>query len=233
MIYTILITAHPDMSEVNHRALSYCEAVVARGDQIKQVFFMHDANYIAIHPSAQQWSTFAAGHGIDLQTCISTAEQKSIQARDYAAGFQKGGLSALADSILSTDATVQFNEEEGEFEFESKKNDPTIKKNNIVFVFQSSPEELALGSEGIDLLLVLSAFEAEVKVVFVGRGIDNVLTSHLAKPRYAKRFKALEDFDVDDVFVMADNVIDADIKYELLSEAEFKQIVSQSHVLQF
>ncbi len=233
MIYTILITAHPDASDISHQALSYCEALVARGDRIKQVFFMHEANYIAVHPSAQQWSAFAVNHMIDLQTCVSTAEQQSIRARDYAAGFQQGGLSALADSILSTDEVAQFGVGSDALAV-ALKCEPGIEKKQTMFIFQSLPEESSVSAEGVDLLLVLSAFEANVKVVFKGGGINNILScGQRNKPRYTKRFKALKDFDVNDIYAISDNDIDAEISYDLLSEVQFRQMMSQSHVLRF
>ncbi len=231
MAHTILITAHPRLLPLNRRALSYCESIVAEGERINQIFFMHDANFIAIHPSAQQWSAFAAEHGISLQTCVSTAEQKSIHLRDYAAGFQQGGLSSLADSILSSEHLVQFNEDFTESDM-YRKSGLTDKK-KIVFIFKSAPKENSLAAEGVDLLLVLSAFEADIGVVFQGDGILNITESETDRPSYTKRFKALADFDVEKRYILDGKSHNIEVECEMLTETAFQQIVQESHTLYF
>lgn len=248
MAHTILITAHPESPVVSRLALSCCQSIVAEGGRINQIFFMHEANYIAIHPSAQQWSVFAAGNNIALQTCVSTAEQKSIHLRDYAAGFQQGGLSSLADSLLNSERFLQFNAD-----FDSAKSLKKLALNDkkkIIFVFDSAPEEGSLAAEGIDLLLVLSAFEADISVVFKGDGIQNIMESNDEKfPRYTKRFLALADFDVDKLYILDERVLDDEsgealnkvdharhqtkVSYETIPELTLEKLTQSAHVLHF
>lgn len=232
MTHTVLITAHPQSLLVSRMALSYCESVVAEGGRINQIFFMHDANYMAIHPSAQQWSVFAAEHNVSLQTCISTAEQKSIQLRDYAAGFQQGGLSALADSLLCSEYLAQFNA--GCDNAVPLKKTALIDKKKILFVFNSVPEDGALAAEGIDLLLVLSAFEADISVVFEGDGIQNIVEPQSgSSPRYIKRFLALDDFGVDQLYVFDGGSQSTKIQCDVLTESKFERLLHESHVMYF
>ncbi len=232
MAHTILITAHPRLVAVNHRALSYCQSIVAEGHKVNQIFFMHDANFTAIHPSAQQWSAFAAAQGIALQTCVSTAEEKSIHLRDYAAGFQQGGLSSLADSILSSEHFVQLNADFDETDV-IKKQGLTNKK-KIVFVFNSLPEEGGLAAEGVDLLLVLSAFEADISVVFQGDGLVNIVGhDENPRPRYTKRFKALADFGVDQLYALDGTTQKTEVDCAVLTETAFQQMLQESHALYF
>lgn len=267
MKHTVLVSGHPDECVASQKALSYCQSILSNGDEINQVFFMHDANYVAVHSSAQQWSAFAAENNVSLQTCESTAEKRYIQSRYYAAGFLQGGLSTLADSILSSDVVHQFKSDVENLQIESNysliENRKVKNRKKIVFIFETAPYADSLAAEGVDLLLVLSAFEADLKVVFAGEGIENINQmnveisanemNHIAPaPRYTKRFKALADFGVNEVFVLNSTINDANdtnnknviannkrvdtlayINAIEISLDEFQTIKQTAHVLRF
>lgn len=239
MRHTVLISAHPECGDLYQNALTYCRSLIDGGNQLKQVFFMHDATLMATHSDAQQWSDFAIEQKVDLQTCVSTAEQKALCLHDYAEGFAQGGLSTLADSILSSDVVVQINED-----FDPNQGYESLAfkdSKKISFIFPSEPKEASIAAEGIDLLLVLSAFDAEISVVFSGNGIKNIQEDD-QNPRYVKRFKALPDFDVTQCFILdesdGDSIASSCSSQSLLacqsiSKLEFESLKQHSHVLIF
>lgn len=108
MIYTVLITGHPKNSQAVKRAFDFCKQVIEQGDQIFQVFFMHEAVFTAIDEQAKQWFELAEQYDIPLQTCVSSAELQGISPDNFHAAFQTGGLSSLADAVLSSDRVEQY-----------------------------------------------------------------------------------------------------------------------------
>ena len=238
MQITILITVHPELSNVYQKAMLCCQSVLDAGNQIQQIFFMHDANYMAVHSQAKQWSEFASKHQIELQTCPTTVEQKRICSKEYTIGFLQGGLSRLVDSILESDSVLQLN---ADFELNNLDSVTSVlNKKECVFVFESPPKEYSLSAEGINLLLVFSAFEADVSVVFKGEGVKNIQQDD-SHPRYVRRFKALPDFDVDQCFLFSglneDSSVnssdDLTLDCKMITEADFSQLTRQKHTLFF
>ena len=227
MLITIVITAHPDQYEVYESAMSCCVSHIANGNQINQIFFMHEATYFASHENSIKWQKFAQQNNIELQTCRSTAEDLHINIDDYNSGFMQSGLSALADSIMQTGATFQFG-----IETKSIQNDETqlnceMDKNPIIFVFQNQPKEHSSTKEGIDLLLVLSSFDAELLVVFKDDGVKNLFDDD-NMPRYIKRFKALSDFQVNDCYVVDSQMKEFSIPVKHMSNEQFERLTQNA-----
>ena len=161
---------------------------------------------MAVHSRAIEWSAFAASANVSLQTCVTSAEQHAIQARHYASGFLQGGLSALADAILSSDAVRQVNASQQRY-LEQDQGVQTVDDKSIAFVFESKPKNLSYAAEGVDLLLVLSAFDANIKVFFKSDGLANLINVNNSEaPKYTKRFLALTDFDIDSVYCVNDGI---------------------------
>ena len=234
MLYTVLIAASPEQTVLHQNALKHCRQLIEKGHQIKQVFFMHAATRMAVHPNGKQWFDLADRYQIELQTCISTSEQQQLNVQDYLPGFLQGGLSSLADSILSSDAVLQIDDDVLKADISPVKN-----KKNLVFVFSSAPEEASFAADGVDLLLVLSAFDANLSVVFVGAGKQNLYADKF-HPRYVRRFKALPDFDVSECYIVADNEQDfleaskeSSVSCNWLLQADFNQLIKQTHTLCF
>jgi len=227
MLITILITAHPSQYDVYDSVMNGCVSLIAKGNKINQIFFMHEATYIASHQNSTKWLEFAQQNTIELQTCRSTAEDLNIQFEDYSHGFMQSGLSALADSILKSDATFQFGSEEkssqwDEFQLNCEKN-----KNPIIFVFQNQPNEHSSTKEGIDLLLVLSSFDANLFVVFKGDGVKNLFDDDYM-PRYIKRFKALRDFQINDCYVVDSQMKEFSIPVKHMSNEQFERLTQDA-----
>ncbi|MGH1541850.1 MAG: DsrE family protein [Arenicella sp.] len=89
-----------------------------------------------------------------------------------------------------------------------------------LFIFHQTPVEGGLTEEALDLLLVAASFELELQVLFVGDGVW-----HLTKPdsfaaafpeskppSYIKTFKALPDFELDDLFVLQTSLCERQLK---------------------
>jgi len=86
----------------------------------------------------------------------------------------------------------------------------------------------------VDLLLTLSAFEADIEVYFVGDGCQNIETERQDKPRYTKRFGALADFEIENVFVVDENVESFAIPVVNVNSNKYEQRVNEcAHVLRF
>jgi len=234
MLYTIVIAVSPDLPVLHQNALRHCRNLIENGNQIKQVFFMHMATKTAVHPQGSQWSQFAIDFQVELQTCISTVEQQQLSAQEFMPGFLQGGLSSLADSILSSDAVLQIPDETLRTDIS-----PVLDKKKVIFVFRSAPEKTSFAAEGVDLLLVLSAFDADISVVFVGIGKQNLYDNGF-QPRYVKRFKALSDFDVSNCFIVAENEQafdeaskESSVSCNWLTQADFNQLTKRVHTLCF
>jgi len=90
----------------------------------------------------------------------------------------------------------------------------------VIFIFNTVPVEGGLGSEAVDLLLVLSAFDANIEVYFVGDGLVNIDSNYPQKPRYTKRFKALADFGVEKVFTVGVTKGEFELPVENVSQEE-------------
>ena len=104
----------------------------------------------------------------------------------------------------------------------------------VVLVFQQLPVENGLGAEGIDFLLVLSAFEAKIEVYFVDEGCENIIQQDRVLPRYTKRFKALPDFGIETVNVVDYAKGDFVIPVRHVSHQKFELKVSNhQRVLRF
>lgn len=242
LTHTVIVLEHPNNTLATDKALSFCENIVAQGDEVKQIFFMHDAVFTAVHEVASVWQSFAIKHQVELQTCISTAEHKNISIEDYLEGFLQGGLSMLADSLLSSDVIHNIDDRcDGELSY-SVASDLDSNRKKINIVFNSTPHENSVAAEGVDLLLVLSAFDAELSVFFEGDGVENILTldesikCQPSLPRYVKRFKAFSDFEIEKVYVVTDEQSESasyEIPVKVLTAHKFQQLASSVRTLRF
>lgn len=85
-------------------------------------------------------------------------------------------------------------------------------KNQWLFIFQSSPVEEGLTADGLDLCLVAASFEVDLKLLFVGDGVQHIMKPSLDKlmsknmPSYTKTFRALADFEIDQCYVLDESL---------------------------
>ena len=88
----------------------------------------------------------------------------------------------------------------------------------LAFVFNSLPHSTAKGREGLDALLATSAFTEDIKVFFVGAGVNqlrqNQQSADVLSRDYISAFKLMELYDIEDVFVCEQSML----QYQLDSE---------------
>ncbi|RUO33310.1 sulfurtransferase complex subunit TusD [Aliidiomarina soli] len=123
---TCLIQHSPEQGHHSYSAYKFCQAAVAKGHQIKQVFFygdaVHHGNALA-HQSAdeqdvrQLWQSLASNHQFPLVICATVAARHGIVAagdlKDFsdgnlAPGYHAGGLAEYMEAVATSDRLVQF-----------------------------------------------------------------------------------------------------------------------------
>lgn len=103
--------------------------------------------------------------------------------------------------------------------------------NNIAFVFRTHPHSSSQGREGLDALLATSAFSEDISVFFIAEGVTQLVanqqTDGILSRDYAAAFKLMELYDIENVFVCRDSLLEQGINdqplllpVERLSKAE-------------
>ena len=95
----------------------------------------------------------------------------------------------------------------------------------LLYVFTKSPYSNGIGQEGLDAVLIGAAFEQKVSLLFLYDGLYQLKTEQAAGAtgikQYTKTFQALEDFEVENIFVSARCMQARDLECEdLIIEAE-------------
>ncbi|SEG72867.1 sulfurtransferase complex subunit TusC [Vibrio hangzhouensis] len=75
----------------------------------------------------------------------------------------------------------------------------------LAFVFTSLPHTTARGREGLDALLATSAFTEDIKVFFVGAGVNQLRLNQdseaVLSRDYVSAFKLMDLYDLEQVYV--------------------------------
>ena len=128
MIFTIAVHGAPYETQANEHALAFCEATVAAGHQIAQVFFYHGgvnvANGAITPPQGQRnlseaWLQLSQSHNVELAVCIANGLKRGILSADEAkrygndhatigTGFELVGLGQLIAATLESDRYIEF-----------------------------------------------------------------------------------------------------------------------------
>jgi len=232
MTATVIITAHSQETHVYNEAMQFCKGLVSANESIGLVFFMHEANLMAVDKKGREWSKFSEVHGVELQTCSSTAEYLDIPLGQYLPNFQQTGLSALADSLMKSNRVMQFPVIDEYSDKLLQRDDKASAQQRFTFVFRTAPVEASLAIEGLDLLFVLSAFDAELAVVFIEEGKENIC-HHENHPRYVRRFKALSDFGIETRYVLGEVSTMQTVPVEQVSQQQLDSLLLTSYVLVF
>lgn len=81
----------------------------------------------------------------------------------------------------------------------------------ILYVFRHAPYSTAAGLEGLDAVLVGAAFECDISLLFLDDGVFQLKRQQdlAATPmkQYTKTFLALEDFDVNSIYVHEQSMV--------------------------
>jgi len=117
---------------------------------------------------------------------------------------------------------------------------PTIKR--FMYVNRRAPHGTIYAQETLELVMITAAFDQHVSQVFMDDGVYQLKSgqdpSGLAMKNFSKTFRALPDFDIEDVYVEAESlnarglqVEDLVIPVTVLSSAELGKLMSQQDVV--
>lgn len=125
MIFSLLVNAAPYSQQGAHSAYQFSQALIAKGHQIRQIFFyrdgVHNANLNIQSPTPawnlpQLWSEIARTQGVDLVVCVTAAAQRGLNSGEIATlhsklapGFRISGLGQLLEAIIQSDRFIVFN----------------------------------------------------------------------------------------------------------------------------
>ena len=128
MKINVLVSGALYSSQSGYSALRFCQAAVAAGHTISQVFFYQDgvtqSNRLSrplddeFEP-VNRWVNFSEQYSVPLFVCVSAAERRGnmtdLQALDYRLGegnthssFEVAGLGVLHDASIQSDRMVTF-----------------------------------------------------------------------------------------------------------------------------
>ncbi len=125
MQYVIAITGDVYGKQSSFLAWQFACALLAKGHQIRQIFFMQNgvshANKL-ISPAhdeenlLQRWQTFSETHQVPLHLCIAAAQRRGVvdaltspcQTENLASPFVLAGLGEFSQAILKADRLIQF-----------------------------------------------------------------------------------------------------------------------------
>lgn len=104
----------------------------------------------------------------------------------------------------------------------------SVRNEDWLFVFKSTPVEQGLTADGLDFCLVAASFDVDLKLLFVGEGVQHIMKPAVSElrsislPSYAKTFKALADFEIEQCFVFDQsldclNLVNNDLAIEVMS----------------
>ncbi|HEY7775951.1 MAG TPA: sulfurtransferase complex subunit TusD [Kineobactrum sp.] len=128
MIYSLLVLAAPVSGHTSLTAARFAGAAVARGHQLKRVFFLDNGALTglasAVTPQDEnsalaQWQQLGASHNVELIVCISSALKRGVldatEAERYERdaitlhpAFELGGLGLLVDAMQCSDRLITF-----------------------------------------------------------------------------------------------------------------------------
>ena len=76
---------------------------------------------------------------------------------------------------------------------------------SLTYIFCSPPHSTSSGREGLDASLAASAYCEDIRVIFVGDGVYQLLkdqdTQHILSKGYAPSFKLMELYDIESVYI--------------------------------
>jgi tRNA 2-thiouridine synthesizing protein C len=114
---------------------------------------------------------------------------------------------------------------------------------HLVFLFTCSPYDSSRAREGLEALLAAAIFDQRISVVFMGDGVFQLLSDQqpTEQKNLSKMLKALDMYDIDQLFVHAFALETRNIKHQdfcipatILSDAEVRTLIaSADHTLSF
>ena len=117
MIVSLLVSEGPYTHQAADTAWQFANAAIAKGHEVKRVFFYHDGVYNATRLTeppqddrhiVNRWSKLAADHKVDLVVCVAAALRRGIKDEVLAPGFRISGLGQLVDAGIKSHRLVTF-----------------------------------------------------------------------------------------------------------------------------
>jgi len=117
MKFSLLVSEGPYTHQAADTAWQFANAAIAKGHEVKRVFFYHDGVYNATKLTeppqddrhvVNRWSKLAADHQVDLVVCVAAALRRGIKDEVLAAGFRISGLGQLVDAGIKSERLVTF-----------------------------------------------------------------------------------------------------------------------------
>lgn len=117
LIFTVMVTKSPFDSRNAQNAIAFCEAALAQGHKISQVFFyqsgVHNASHL-LTPNSDEvniynmWCELYKAHNISLNVCITAASRRGVVDSELAPSsadanlrhpFEQVGLTAYFEAL--------------------------------------------------------------------------------------------------------------------------------------
>lgn len=128
MIFSLVIQASAQQSEIALTSLQFAQALVRNQHQLYRVFFYGDgvllADQCAVFPQDEPdvhsaWRSFIAAHNIDAVVCIAAGLRRGVINSGESARYQKNavtlapdyelsGLGQLIDAAVHSDKLITF-----------------------------------------------------------------------------------------------------------------------------
>lgn len=117
---------------------------------------------------------------------------------------------------------------------------PTIKR--FMYVNRRAPHGTLYAQESLELALITAAFDQHVSLVFMDDGVYQLKSGQhpcgLEMKNFSKTFRALEDFDIEDVYVEEESLVSRGLSVEnlvipvkVLSSVDLGILMAQQDVL--
>lgn len=112
----------------------------------------------------------------------------------------------------------------------------------FMYVNRRAPHGTIYAQESLELALITAAFDQKVSLVFLDDGVFQLLknqdTKALSMRNFSKTFRALEDFEIDQIYVEKESLVsrglteqDLIIPVEVLATEQLSRIMAQQDVV--
>ena len=112
----------------------------------------------------------------------------------------------------------------------------------FMFVNRKAPYGTVYALESLEVVLIAAAFEQDVSVVFVDDGVyqlkKGMQTKAIATKNFSPTYRALEDYDIDKLYVDADSLAARGLTAEdlvtdvkVVGSAELAELMEQQDVV--
>lgn len=124
----------------------------------------------------------------------------------------------------------------------SEENGENQETKKMLFVMRKAPHGSIYVYEGLEVILIMGAYEFDISVLFMDDGVfavkDNQDTTELGIKEFSKTFRALSGYDIDKLYVDKESLEsrgmtqdDLIVETELLGADEIAKMMEEQDVL--